>query len=281
MKLFKLSAFVLGFLLLLQGVSPVYASESVQSYAAEDYLSARLQANITNHRILIVSELSETSTTWVNPDGTLTTDSFGAPVRVRDSSGEYGWRDLDFTLVFDDSGFVRAKSGKYDLRVSGGGSAIEIQASGLVSITGADGEQFGFSWDGALPKPVLVDENARFVDVLPNVDLLVRLDPSGGAVGGFMKAGVKINEEKIPRSKMWSTLGEGTLTGAIEGAIGFRFGKLAERLLMKSKKIINITKTRRGKWGIDVSTGIAVDTAITYSPEAIKVLQSYVQNSKQ
>ena len=95
-----------------------------------------------------------------------------------------------------------------------------------------------------------------------------------------MKAGVKINEEKIPRSKMWSTLGEGTLTGAIEGAIGFRFGKLAERLLMKSKKIINITKTRRGKWGIDVSTGIAVDAAITYSPEAIKVLQSYFQNSK-
>jgi len=179
LKLFKLSAFVLGFILLLQGVSPVYASESVQSYAAEDYLSARLQANITNHRILIVSELSETSTTWVNPDGTLTTDSFGAPVRVRDSSGEYGWRDLDFTLVFDDSGFVRAKSGKYDLKISGGGSAIEIQASGLVSITGADGEQFGFSWDGALPKPVLVDENARFVDVLPNVDLLVRLDASG------------------------------------------------------------------------------------------------------
>ena len=115
MKLFKLSAFVLGFLLLLQGVSPVSASESVQSYAAEDYLSARLQANITKHRILIVSELSETSTTWVNPDGTLTTDSFGAPVRVRDASGEYGWRDLDFTLVFDDSGFARAKSGKYDL----------------------------------------------------------------------------------------------------------------------------------------------------------------------
>jgi hypothetical protein len=32
-KLFKLSAFVLGFLLLLQGVSPVSASESVQRYA--------------------------------------------------------------------------------------------------------------------------------------------------------------------------------------------------------------------------------------------------------
>jgi len=34
-KLFKLSAFVLGFVLLLQGVSPVSASESVQSYASD------------------------------------------------------------------------------------------------------------------------------------------------------------------------------------------------------------------------------------------------------
>ena len=46
LKLFKFSAFVLGFVLLLQGVSPVSASESVQSYAAEDYLSARL--NVIN-----------------------------------------------------------------------------------------------------------------------------------------------------------------------------------------------------------------------------------------
>lgn len=179
LKLFKFVALFLGFVLLLQGVSPASASEAVQSYAAEDYLSARLQANITNHRILIISELSETSTTWVNPDGTLTTDSFGSPIRVRDSSGEFGWRDLDFTLFFDDSGFVRAQSGNYDLRISGGGTASEVRSSGLVSVSGVDGAEFGFAWDGALPKPVLSGDTARFVEVLPNVDLLVRLDASG------------------------------------------------------------------------------------------------------
>ena len=101
-----------------------------------------------------------------------------------------------------------------------------------------------------------------------------------GAVGGFMKAGVKISEEKIPRSKIWSTLGEGILTGAIEGAIGFRLGKLAEKLVMKSKKISVIAKTQRGKWGIDISTGLAADAAITYSPEAIRALQSHLKNAK-
>jgi hypothetical protein len=42
-KLFKLSAFVLGFLLLLQGVSPVSASESVQSYAAAQQIQGQWQ----------------------------------------------------------------------------------------------------------------------------------------------------------------------------------------------------------------------------------------------
>ena len=44
MKLVKFVAFVLGFVLVFQGVSPVQALTVVQSVAAEDYASARLQA---------------------------------------------------------------------------------------------------------------------------------------------------------------------------------------------------------------------------------------------
>ena len=179
MKFIKFVAVFVGLSLLVQSVTPANASTVAPSYAAEDYIAARLQAAVTNHRILVISEMSELSTTWVNPDGTLTTESFGAPVRVRDGAGEYGWRDLDFTLVFDDAGFVRAKSGRFDFQVSGGGTAAEVAANGLVSISGSDGNHFGFGWDGALPKPVLFEDTARFVDVLPNVDLLIRLDASG------------------------------------------------------------------------------------------------------
>ena len=179
MKFIKFVAAVLGFTLLFQGVTPSHAVVVAPSLAAEDFLSARLQAAVTGSRILVISELSETSTTWVNPDGTLTTEAFGSAVRVRDGAGEYGWRDLDFTLVFDDAGLVRAKSGRFDFLVSGGGSKAEVASTGLVSISDSDGKHFGFGWDGALPKPVLSEDTARFVDVLPNVDLLVRLDASG------------------------------------------------------------------------------------------------------
>ena len=128
MKFIKFVSVFVGLSLLVQSVTPANASTVAPSYAAEDYIAARLQAAVTNHRILVISEMSELSTTWVNPDGTLTTESFGAPVRVRDGAGEYGWRDLDFTLVFDDAGFVRAKSGRFDFKVSGGGIKAGLQS---------------------------------------------------------------------------------------------------------------------------------------------------------
>jgi hypothetical protein len=88
LKLVKFVSVVLGFTLIFQGVGSVQALVSVQSVAAEDYTSARLQAALTGKRILVVSELTGVSSTWVNPDGSLTTESYGSPVRVRDGVGE-------------------------------------------------------------------------------------------------------------------------------------------------------------------------------------------------
>jgi RHS repeat-associated protein len=166
--------------LVVQPLAPVYAaSASVPVYEAADYLSALSSAQLLDHRILVVGELTESSTTWVNPDGSLTTDSYGSPVRVRDAGARLGWRELDFTLGFDADGFVSARSGLLPLRVSGGGSRVEVLRDGLVTATAFDGSKFGFGWDGSLPVPVLEGDTARFVDVLPGVDLLVRLDATG------------------------------------------------------------------------------------------------------
>ena len=208
MKLFKLSAFVLGFVLLLQGISPAQAVTNEISYAAEDFVSARLQATITDHRILVISELSETSTTWVNPDGTLTTESFGSPVRVRDGAGEFGWRDLDFTLEFTDAG-VEARSGFLPLIMSSGGS------SDLVTFGG----EFGFKWDGILPRPVLFEDTARYVEVLPGVDLLVRLD--GAGFEQFFEVKSYPSEETL--GKLALLLDNSSVSVAADGSGGYSF----------------------------------------------------------
>jgi RHS repeat-associated protein len=173
MKSFRFVAVALGLVLVGQSVSPAVAAEVTPRFFASDFLSAKVEASYTGHRILLIPELSAMSTTWVNPDGTLTTDSFGSAVRVRDESGLFGWRDLDYSLDFDASGNVVAKSGLWPIVLSGGGS------SELVSLTSASGKVFGFDWQRVLPKPLLEGDTARYVDVLPNVDLLVRVDSGG------------------------------------------------------------------------------------------------------
>ncbi len=218
MKLVKFVAFVLGFVLVFQGVSPVQALTVVQSVAASDYASAGLQAGLTGQRILVVSELTEVSSTWVNPDGSLTTESYGSPVRVRDGSAKYGWRDLDFTLELTSRG-VEAKSGLLPLVLSSGGS------SDLVSVESSSGVSFGFRWDGVLPAPQLYLDTARYVDVLPGVDLLVRLDATG--FEQFFEVKSKPSLETLARLQL---LVSGNGVSVVEGDSGFEFVSRGEVL---------------------------------------------------
>jgi RHS repeat-associated protein len=156
-------------------------SDSVSAsdeFAANDFVSALAKAKSLAHKILLVPALTEVSTTWVNADGTSTVDVSGSPVRVRDSSGKYGWRDLDFDLIFTPDG-VKATSGLLPLTLSEGGTASEVAATGLVWASNADGTRVGFGWDGALPTPVLVGGKATYSDVLPGVDLVVSLTANG------------------------------------------------------------------------------------------------------
>ena len=146
---------------------------------AGDVFAARVLAKASHNRVLVTGLLDEVSTTWVNPDGSLTTDSYGSAVRVRDDRASSGWRDLDYSLIFNADGSVSPRSGLYSLFISGGGSASEVSASGVVRVSSADGSVVGFNWLGALPKPVLDGPKATFVEVLPGVDLVVEANASG------------------------------------------------------------------------------------------------------
>lgn len=146
---------------------------------AKDVFAARVIAKATHNRVLVTGLLDEFSTTYVNPDGTLTTDSYGSAIRVRDERTNSGWRELDYDLVFNADGSVSPKSGLYSLFISGGGSASEVAASGVVRVTSPDGSLVGFSWPSSLPKPVLDGPKAVFSEVLPGVDLVVEATASG------------------------------------------------------------------------------------------------------
>jgi hypothetical protein len=64
---------------------------------AKDVFAARVIAKSTQNRVLVTGLLDEFSTTYVNPDGSLTTDSYGSAIRVRDDSlGYTGQKRTDY-----------------------------------------------------------------------------------------------------------------------------------------------------------------------------------------
>jgi hypothetical protein len=71
------------------GTPPATASSSDSvARAAEvlerpDVVSARVLARSSGQRVEVLELRSETDTTWVNPDGTFTTDVAAGPIRVR------------------------------------------------------------------------------------------------------------------------------------------------------------------------------------------------------
>jgi hypothetical protein len=78
----------------------------------------------------VESQRSETSSTWVNPDGTLTTDQHAGPIRFRESDGS--WRDVDLALAEQADGSVAPKGHPGGLRLSGPtrSASLEVPSSG-------------------------------------------------------------------------------------------------------------------------------------------------------
>jgi large repetitive protein len=84
-----------------------------------------------------------------------------------------------------------------------------------------------------------------------------------GAVGGFIKAGVKIKVKKIKNAKeVWSTLGDGMLRGALEGVVGAGAGNLVSKAIhfLAKKRKVKMSPSR--KWLLDFSVGLSIDSAI-------------------
>jgi len=112
-----------------------------------------------------MSERTERSQFFAEPDGRLTYESAVLPQRVRRASGE--WADVDLTLERTDGGAVTPKASAADVRFSSGGKGP------LVTLV-EDKKTLTLSWPGGdLPTPTLSGATATYAEVLPGVDLVV------------------------------------------------------------------------------------------------------------
>lgn len=144
---------------------------------AADLVSARVAARAQGVRVEALSERTDTTTTWVNPDGSRTSEVSAAPVRFKDASGH--WQPIDLDLKAAGADVVPAAGGP-GVHLSAGGAA----GTDVTSLDHGAGRSVSWALGGGfgkvkLPAPVLAGRTATYPNVLPGVDVRVSVRPSG------------------------------------------------------------------------------------------------------
>ncbi|WP_345038356.1 RHS repeat-associated core domain-containing protein [Streptomyces sannanensis] len=164
--------------------APVAPEKEAVTRAA-DIPSARVAARLSGKRVEALSERTETSTTWVNKDGSLTTELVAGPVRFQDeATGD--WRDVDLDLVNASDGSVTSKAHPHGLKLAGktGTPAASLKAAQATKATdlvtlGEGDEQITLQWKGGLPAPKLEGTRAEYVNAVPGADVVVEATRTG------------------------------------------------------------------------------------------------------
>ncbi|TDO48499.1 RHS repeat-associated protein [Kribbella sp. VKM Ac-2527] len=133
-----------------------------------DVVSAAVTARAQGTRVEVESMRTETSSTWSNPDGTMTTDAHAAPIRFKGTTG--AWRDIDLTLQQGIDGTVAPRGHQYDLKLGKRNSATGQVFASADSGAGREVEWLA-PWK--LPEPTLDGTKATYADVQPGVDLVL------------------------------------------------------------------------------------------------------------
>ncbi|WP_155271493.1 LamG domain-containing protein [Salinispora tropica] len=147
------------------------ASASASVTCVDEIASAEAAlatAEACDSQVEVSSMKSATLVAYANPDKTMTAVMSPAPVRTLKGSE---WVDIDTSLKRGDDGVVSPVATTQDLTLSGGGS-------GPLLTLGEPGRRISLTWSAGLPAPVLNGDLATYPEVLPGVDLQVRVGDS-------------------------------------------------------------------------------------------------------
>jgi RHS repeat-associated protein len=172
------------------GMNASSKPKNLGSATAASEAAARLKARIQKRRIEVTDARTGTSTTYVNPDGTVTEEAYTAPVRFKGDDGS--WQAVDPSLEQTDDGSIKASGHPHGLTLAGKKAAPKgLRAAGeksasaavpLVTMEDRAGRELQLGWYGALPEPTIEgadDTVARYKDALPATDLLIESTRTG------------------------------------------------------------------------------------------------------
>ncbi|WP_232828391.1 DUF6531 domain-containing protein [Kribbella monticola] len=132
-----------------------------------DIVSAAVTARSQGSRVEVESMRTETSTTWSNPDGTMTTEAHAAPIRFKSGGA---WKDVDLTLQKGIDGSVAPRAQQHGLRLG-----KHNAATGQVFASADSGPGRSVEWISPwkLPEPTLDGTKATYAEIQPGVDLVL------------------------------------------------------------------------------------------------------------
>ncbi|MFE7517843.1 FG-GAP repeat domain-containing protein [Streptomyces halstedii] len=117
----------------------------------------------------VLSQRTEVSQVFANPDGTFTQDTYALPQFVRKDNKLV---QFDTGLQVNADGTWSPAATEVDVRFSGGGK-------GPLATLVRDGRSMSWSWPQPLPEPDVDGDTVTFGSVMPDVDLKLKAGPSG------------------------------------------------------------------------------------------------------
>ncbi|WP_406054523.1 DUF6531 domain-containing protein [Kribbella sp. NBC_00889] len=139
-----------------------------------DLVSAVVSARSQGSKVEVESLRTETDTTWVNADGTMSTEANAAPIRFKDASGV--WQPIDLDLVKGADGMVAPRGHAYGLQL---GKRSGATGGVFASALAGSGRQVEWLAPWMLPEPSIEGTKATYADVQPGVDLVLSARRSG------------------------------------------------------------------------------------------------------
>ena len=139
-----------------------------------DVVSAAVSARAQGSRVEVESMRTETSTTWSNPDGTMTTEAHAAPIRFKNAAG--AWQTIDLTLQKAADGTVAPRSHQRGLRL---GKRNAATGQVFASADSGAGRQVEWVSPWKLPEPTLDGTKATYAEMQPGVDLVLDAHRNG------------------------------------------------------------------------------------------------------
>ncbi|MFL6098563.1 MAG: DNRLRE domain-containing protein [Actinomycetales bacterium] len=144
------------------------ASAQAKVTSRPDRVSAALAARLQGSRVEVSGLRTERSETWVNPDGSLTTEASPTPQRVQQADGS--WVPLDLNLQTTKDGFA-PKASIADVTFSAGGAGAAV-------LFARGSRKLGLSWSKALPAPTISGSSATYA-INENMSLVLSATPDG------------------------------------------------------------------------------------------------------